>query len=130
DVSPQFAKAQAQVHVADADVEAASAARWPEVSLRIERQYGDFARVGATAQNRAYITVNGSFGAGLSLQSGIQAAVAQRRAALEEVQVQQQAIDEQLRADLVLARVAADRRSSLQRSRRAAVGVSESWHRQ
>jgi len=130
DVSPQYAKAQAQVHVADADVEAASAARWPEVSLRIERQYGDFARVGATAQNRAYITVNGSFGAGLSLQSGIQAAVAQRRAALEEVQVQQQAIDEQLRADLVLARVAADRRSSLQRSRRAAVGVSESWHRQ
>lgn len=129
-VSPQYAKAQAQARVAEAEVEAARAARWPEVSLRMERQHGEHARIGAAPQSRVFVALNSSFGAGLSTLSGIEAALAQQRSALEELQVQQRAIDEQVRGDLVLARVAADRRASLLRSRSAAADVSESWRRQ
>lgn len=129
-VSPQCAKAQAQARVAESEVEAARANRWPEVSLRLERQHGEHARLGAVPQSRVFIGLNGSFGAGLSTWSGIEAALAQQRSAIEEVQAQQRAVDEQVRSDLVLARVAADRRASLLRSRSAAADVSESWRRQ
>ena len=69
-VSPSFARAQAEVAAAEAAIKNTQAEIWPQVFLRAEhiRVFGD------EDDNRIFIGVNGSTGAGLSLSSNVDAA--------------------------------------------------------
>ncbi len=127
--SPLVAKAQAQAEVAEAEIEIARAALWPEVSLRAERQYGSFTHSGADPQNRIFISVNASLGGGGANFSAIEGARARHRAAVEEVQAQRLAVDEQVLSDLALVHSLVPRKASLQRARQSAGDVSSSWER-
>ncbi len=128
--SPQIAKARAQSQVAQAEVAVAKSALSPEVYLRAERQYGNFSLPGQDPQNRIFIGLTSAFGAGLSSLSGVDAARARQRAAEEDIQTQQLAVDEQVQGDAVLAQTAEARRRSLERARASAGDVSASWERQ
>jgi outer membrane protein, adhesin transport system len=128
--SPQIAKARAQARIAAADIDISKAALSPEVYLRVERQYGNFSLPGQAAQNRVFIGFTTAFGGGLSALSGIDAVQAQYRAAKEEIQAQQLAIDEQVQGDATLYRNAAVRRASLERVVQSSVDVTASWERQ
>ncbi len=128
--SPLVVKAQAQAKMAEAEIKIARAALWPEVSLRAERQYGNFTQADADPQNRIFITVNASLGGGGSNISAVEGARAQYRAAVEEIHIQQLAVDEQVLSDLALAHTLAPRKASLQRARQSADDVSSSWERQ
>jgi adhesin transport system outer membrane protein len=101
-VSPQILKSRAMAQVAEAEVEAARAALSPEVSLRLERQWGSYNTVGAGSQNRIFVAVSTAFGGGLSSAAGINAAQARSRAAQEDIRTQQLSIDEQIQNDIVL----------------------------
>ena len=129
-VSPQLAKTRAQIVVAEADLAVAKAALSPEIFLRAERQFGNYLLVGQSPQSRIFVGATSNFGAGLSSFAGIEVASARLRAAQDDIQIQQLAIDEQLRADVVQARSAGLRRMGLLRSRTAASEVSDSWTRQ
>lgn len=129
-LSPQLAKARAQALVADAEIDIARAALSPEVFVRLERQFGSFTQADQGPQSRIFIGLSSSFGGGLSSLSGVEAALAQHRAALEEEQVQALALEEQVQTDHTLAFAAQVRRSGLELARKASADVSESYERQ
>lgn len=129
-LSPQLAKARSQAQVAQAEVEIARAALSPEVYLRLERQFGSTTVSQQAPQSRIFVGVSSSFGSGLSSLSGVESALAQQRAALEEEQVQKLALQEQVQADHTLALAAQARRAGLEGARRATAEVSESYERQ
>lgn len=129
-MSPQLAKTRAQISVAEAELALAKAALSPEIFLRAERQFGSYSVAGQSPQSRFFVGATSNFGAGLSSFAGVEVASARLRAAQDDMQIQQLAIDEQLRADVVQARSAGLRRMGLVRSREAASDVSDSWARQ
>ena len=128
--SPLLAKTRAQAEAAEAEIEVARAALSPELYLRLERQYGSFLQAGMTPQDRAFVGLSTSFGGGLSSLSGIDSAIAQHRAALEDLQTQQLALDEQVQADHTLALAAQSRRLGLESALQAAADVRDSYERQ
>jgi adhesin transport system outer membrane protein len=128
--SPQINRARAQARVAEAEIEVARAALSPEVSLRAERQWGNFGAAGTDPQNRLFLAVNTAFGGGLSSLSGIDAARARSRAAAEDVQTQQLVIDDQVQSDLKLWNMSRERRQSLQDALAASAAITVSWERQ
>ena len=128
--SPQIMKARAMAQVAEAEAEAARAALSPEISLRLERQWGNFSIAGAGSQNRIFLAASTAFGGGLSSLSGINAALARGRAAQEDIQTQQLTIDDQVQNDIVLWRANQQRRRSLQDAQAAAIEITASWERQ
>jgi adhesin transport system outer membrane protein len=129
-ISPQITKARAQAQVAEADIEVARAALSPEVSLRAERQRGNFSTPGTESQSRIFLTVSTAFGGGLSSLSGIDAARARSRAAADDVQTQQLVIDDQVHSDIKLWRMSRERRQSLQDALDASTAITASWERQ
>jgi adhesin transport system outer membrane protein len=129
-LSPLLAKARSQSQAALAEVEIARASLSPEVYLRLERQFGSTTQSQQAPQSRIFVGLSSSFGGGLSSLSGVESALAQHRAALEEEQVQQLALQEQVQADHTLALAAQARRTGLQEARRATADVSESYERQ
>lgn len=128
--SPQLAKARAQSKGAEAEIALAQAALSPEVYLRAERQYGNSYTPNQDPQNRVFLGVSMALGAGLSTLSGIEAARARQRAAQEDIQTQQLAVDEQVQSDATLARTSEQRRVSLERVRQSSADVYASWERQ
>lgn len=128
-LSPLLAKARAQTLVAQTDVALARAALSPEVYVRVERQFGS-SLPGQQSESRVFVGLNSAFGGGLSSLSGVEAAMAQQRAALEEEHVQLLALQEQVQADHTLAMAAQIRRAGLERARQASAEVSESYERQ
>lgn len=129
-LSPQLAKARSLTQVAQADVALARAALSPEVYLRAERQFGSNSPGQPSQQSRVFVGLSSAFGGGLSSLSGIEAAVAQQRAALEEEEVQLLTLQEQLQADHTLAMAAQIRRTGLESARQATASVSASYERQ
>jgi adhesin transport system outer membrane protein len=128
--SPQIIKAQAQTQVAEAEIEVARSTLSPEVSLRAERQSGNFSTPGTDPQSRIFLSISTAFGGGLSSLSGIDAARARSRAAVEDVQTQQLVIDDQVQSDLKLWRISRERRQSLQEALSASTAITASWERQ
>lgn len=128
--SPQIAKARAQSKSAEADIQIARSSLSPELYLRAERQYGNFYIPNLDPQNRVFVGLSSSLGAGLSSLSGVDAAIARHISAQEDIQSQQLAVDEQIRSDVTLARVAQQRRTSLERVTQSSKDVYSSWERQ
>lgn len=128
--SPALEKAGATVAVAEADIKLARAALAPEVFVRAEHQFGSQNRLQSASDSRVFVGVNKSFGAGLSSFSGIDAATAHHRAALDDVETQQLALDEQIRADYALASSAEMRLAGLESARRSVRDVLDSYERQ
>ena len=128
--SPLIAKARAQDKIAEAELEIAQAALSPEVYLRAERQYGNLYQANQDPQNRLFVGVSTAFGGGLSSLSGIDTARARLRAAQEDIQTQQLAVDEQVLSDITLERTAEKRRQNLERVRYFSNEVYSSWERQ
>ncbi len=128
--SPQISKARAQIELAHAEVQIAKSALSPEVFVRAERQIGSYTNAGLPSQNRVFIGLTSSLGGGLSSLSGVQAADAHYKAAVDALQYQELAVEDQIQGDLTLVRNALQRQQSLQRAKKSAVEVSVSWERQ
>lgn len=128
--SPQLSKAQAAVQVALADMEIAKSSLSPELYARLERQYGSFQAPDQAAQTRVFVGLNTSFGGGLSRLSGMDSAVAQHQAALDELQNQQLTLEEQITRELALVQAAQMRRKGLEVAIQGAADVAESYERQ
>lgn len=129
-ISPQVIKAQAQARSAEAEIGLARAALSPEVSLRVERQWGNFSTPDADPQSRIFLAVNTAFGGGMSSLSAIDAARARSRAAADDVQTQQLVIDDQVQSDYTLWRISRERRQGLQAALAASTEITASWERQ
>jgi adhesin transport system outer membrane protein len=127
---PTTRRLEAQARRQEAVVKETRAALSPEVYVRAERQYGNYAIRGAAPDNRIFVGVSSQFGAGLSSLSAISGARAQYQAALAEVDAQHRAVGEQVMADWALATQSQARLQALQASLAAAGDVSHSYDRQ
>lgn len=128
--SPSLARTRAQAEAAKADIQIARASLSPEVFLRLERQHGNFSAPGQPPVNRVFVGLSTALGGGLSALSGIDAATAQHRALLEDLQAQQLSLDDQVQADYTLALAAQARLADLESARQSAADVLDSYERQ
>lgn len=128
--NPQILKSKAQLKIAEADLKVSRASLYPEVYIRAERQYGNFTTPDLSPQNRLFIGLSTSFGAGLSSISGVETAQALYNAALEDIQVQKLTIDEQIQNDFIIGNSATQRYQNLLNAFQYSLEVSASWERQ
>jgi len=127
---PAVQKSQAQARMQEGALAERRADLSPEVYLRAERQYGNYAIRNAAPENRLFLGLSSRFGAGLSTLSNVDAARAQYQAALSDVQVQMRLVAEQLLADHAQASSSAPRLAALQASLTSAQEVCLSYDRQ
>lgn len=129
-LNPVVKQALAQVDVSDAHIDERQAALYPDVSLRLEHQQGNFNFKDADDENRIFIEFTSSFGAGFSNFSDVSEAQQIRQGALAQVAAQRRAVDGQVISDYALISSFELRVVALQSSLKIAHDVSESYGRQ
>jgi adhesin transport system outer membrane protein len=129
-LDPTTYKLRAQARRQETLIAERRAALSPEVYVRAERQFGNYAIRNAAPDNRVFIGVSTQFGAGLSTLSNIRGARAQYEAALAEVDAQGRNVGEQVMADYALATESTARLQALEASLAAAGDVAASYDRQ
>ena len=129
-LSPSIDKAKSQVLLAKANSNERQSALLPDVSLRIERQIGNFAVANTGAENRIFLTLSTKLGAGLSSFTQISAARALEESSQFEIETQRRIIREQVLNDYVTSRSYKERLQTLARSLDASQAVLDSFERQ
>lgn len=130
DVSPSVARLVASARVQEFEIDERKASLSPEVYLRMERQYGNFNYQGRPPENRIFIGVSSSFGAGLSGFTAIDSARSRHGAALADVAGARISLSEQVYGDHVQAATGQRRLLTLQASLLSAEAVSQAWGQQ
>jgi outer membrane protein, adhesin transport system len=128
--SPVVQRLQAQALATEAEVSAARADMFPQLSLRFERQHGSFTYLNYGTVDRVYLSVSSQVGAGLSSLTQQQSAQMRLTAAQTEVENERQNINEQVRNDLTLYRNSSARIVSLGNALQSARLIQEAWERQ
>jgi len=111
-------------------VDEIKAAAMPEVTARLERQYGNSSIANTEPTTRAFIGITSRFGAGLSNVTAVSEALARYASAQSEIETQQRNLNEQIMADHALLVLAQVRQQNLQQSSELAGQVLQSWDRQ
>jgi adhesin transport system outer membrane protein len=127
---PTIQKMQKQAEEKKAIIARRKADLFPNITLRAERQYGNRNYVNTTPENRVFIDVSTSFGAGLSNLSNIDEGVAQYNASLYDLEYQRRTLKEQILSDYAQATVLQGRVEALSTSLEDARLVSASYSRQ
>lgn len=130
--NPELRRLESETLASSADVRASRAARYPTVSLRLEQreQQGGRLSAGARSESRALLLVQSDFGAGLSRNAEVGAAVARRDALAEERNTAIRELRSEVADAWFLLREAAARLDSARLNRDAAARVSASYNRQ
>ena len=128
--NPSILKLRAQARQALAEIAERRADLSPEVYLRAERQYGNYAYPGSVPLNRYFVGFTSHFGAGLSSLSQVDAAQARYEAALADVEGSRISLGEQIQADYAQAEAGRARLASLQASLASSADISKAWGRQ
>ncbi len=102
----------------------------PELRLKLERQWGDFSRLDANSENRVFLELASSFGAGLSDLSEIDKIKSQYNAALLELKSEKLKIGREFRIDWLLNLSLIERKTDLYASIQSAEKIKNSWYRQ
>ena len=128
--APALIRARSNVQVQQSAIQEARSANLPEVSLRLERQHGNFSFLGSPSQTRGFVTLSSKLGAGLSTFAAVNETVQRHAAALSELEAQQRNLAEQVMTDHALLVTSQSRRQALQSSADLADEVLASWDRQ
>jgi adhesin transport system outer membrane protein len=114
--SPTLARYRGQAQLQLAAMKEQKASILPEVSLKLERQYGNFNYLGSETQTRAFVGLNSNFGAGLSKQAALVEAANRYDSALADIETQQRTLIEIILTDYTLLLRADARRQALQQA--------------
>lgn len=128
--SPTLERARSNAQAQLATIQEAKSATFPEISLRLENQRGNFNYTGSAQQYRAFISLTSRIGAGLSSFAAVNEAVQRHAAALTDIETQQRNLAEQITADHALMVTSQIRRQALTNSAELADQVRASWDRQ
>ena len=114
--SPTLERLQAQEKIISATVAEKTAELWPQVYLRIERQFGNYSIPHADPSTRTFIGFSSSLNPGLLNKAAINGALAQREAAREEINahkllVQEEVVNDSLQLSMLTERLNAIRSS-------------------
>ena len=128
--SPSVVKLQAQARIAEAEINERKADLSPEVYLRAERQYGNFAVANSSPINRYFVGFSSHFGAGLSSLNQVGGAQARYEAALADIDSIRISLGEQVQADFAQAEAGQARLAALQASLASSDNIARAWSRQ
>lgn len=129
-IHPGVRRAQLQRRLAELTLSERQSDLQPDVFIRAERQWGNFAYKNASPENRLFIGVNSKLGAGLSNFSNLEAASEQLTAAAAEVESQERLVREQVAAEMAQAQSFTLRLRALDGALVSARTVFESFGRQ
>ena len=129
-LSPLLQKLESQVKVQEHEIQVRKAQVYPEVYVRAEQQRGSFSSSGLSLANRFFIGMSASPGAGMSVFSGIDAAVARLESAVTDVESARRSVAEQVSIELASARSQKQRSVGLEASLNSAEAMVRSWDRQ
>ncbi len=122
--SPTLARISAEEDAAAADIEAKKAAYMPQLSARYDKTFGAF------GDSQVMLVLEAQPGAGLSAQSGVDAAIAKRESIRLSREVELRDLRERVTSDwdaLIAARL---RQENAEQARRMASNVFDSYARQ
>ena len=128
--SPLLARLRAEAQSVQSEMDARSAAKYPELYLRLERQYGSYTWSGSQAANRIFVGAQFSTGAGLSLQSEIAAISARRQAMMADLDSAERSLGDQVRTELVSLASLQERLKQIEGTLDSALAVQQSYDRQ
>lgn len=128
--SPTAAKLQAQTKVLETELQIRRAQMMPEVYARAEHQQGSFNSSGLSSANRFFIGLSATPGAGLSLLSGVDAALARLQANEAEMDTARRNLIEQVSIEHISVLTQQQRLRSLVAGLRWIQAMVDSWDRQ
>lgn len=128
--SPKVKLAEAEVRLAQHQLQEQAAQIKPEVYLRAEHRINDFTTADTTPRSRVFVGVSGSTGAGLSWQSQQQTAEATLRARQASLMASQQAVEQRIDSLATNVDSLQRRLASLTNAMVTTSAVAESYSRQ
>lgn len=128
--SPSVLRLQAQARIANAEIGERKADLSPEVYMRAELQYGNYAVVNSAPVSRFFLGVSSRFGAGLSSLSQVGGAQARYEAAMADIDSTRVSLGEQIQADFSQAEAGKVRLAALQSSLISSDNLAKAWGRQ
>ncbi len=128
--SPGVLKLLAQARVAQSEVDERQADLKPEVYLRAERQYGNYAVANSSPINRYFVGFSSHFGAGLSSLTQASGAQARYEAALADIDSTRISLGEQVQSDFAQAEAGKMRLAALMASLESSDNIARAWNRQ
>jgi adhesin transport system outer membrane protein len=128
--NPGVLKLLAQARVAQSEVDERQADMKPEVYLRAERQYGNYAVANSSPINRYFLGFSSHFGAGLSSLTQVGGAQARYEAALADIDSTRISLGEQVQADFAQAESGRVRLTALVASLESSDSIARAWNRQ
>ena len=129
-INPAVLKARAQVKVQEAVLGERKADLYPELSLRVEQQFGNYSSLGRRNTARVFLSLNSRLGAGLSSWSSANSAEATLQAATFQVEEQLLSLGTQIQTDAATASQLVARIRTLRASQVSVQQVFESYSRQ
>lgn len=132
---PTLERLEAQIKLQQAELSVTQSYLQPEVSLRMERQYGsfynpDFYGGRIPPLTRMYIEVGSNFGAGLSSFSNIEASRLRYESAIADLESGKRSIAEQIQVAHAQYSTISHRIDTLNESLMAAQEIQMAWERQ
>ncbi len=102
----------------------------PVLNLRFERQWGNHTTANADTENRVFLDLSSSFGAGLSVLSNMQSAKLEKHSILLDFETQKNTITQQFESDWIAYQSLSKQKKLLNDALVAAQKIQQSWYRQ
>lgn len=128
--SPKVILAEAEVRLAQHQLQQKAAQIKPEIYLRAEHRINDFTTADTTPRSRVFVGVSGSTGAGLSWQSEQQTAEATLRAKQASLTASQLSVEQQIDSLITNVESLHRRLESLNNAMTTTSAVADSYSRQ
>ena len=129
--NPAILLARADILAADADTKLQKSALKPEVSLRFEHQRGNTSiATSRHVENRLFLSVGSTLGAGLSSYSTIEESLIRKNAVLSQLASTEIQLRRTIQSDYALLQSFQTRINALEESLETAIKVSDSYNRQ
>ena len=103
---------------------------WPQVYLRIERQFGNYAIPNSDPSTRSFLGFSSSLSPGLSNKAAINAALAQQEAAREEINAQELLVREEVVGEFLQLSMLTERMNAIRSSILISEKILDSYTRQ
>ncbi|CAB5500380.1 hypothetical protein THERMOT_1224 [Bathymodiolus thermophilus thioautotrophic gill symbiont] len=129
-LSPQIKKNQAESRALKSELKQAKASLYPGINLRVERQWGDFTRAESSPQDRIFLELSSSFGAGLSSLSQVKQIKHRYKSAQSKIQDAKNKIAQQIELDWASSKSYKQQQELLLISLENIKEVQKSWYRQ
>ncbi len=128
--NPRIKQIRAESLVIEAELDQTHAKLYPDVNLKLERQWGSFTDKGAKTENRVFIELNSSFGAGLSNFSQIRQIKSRYQSLQAKIKDEENKVAQQIELDWMSSISLKKQKTLLESSLANTEKVRKSYYRQ